>query len=227
MIVLTKSQAFLAYKLGLLLGFSTNWQDYVTEFGSVIGSGFLWRQIARQLVGLIPAWGIIPKVGVSYSGTYVVGHAILGWYLTGKHLTPKQLRALSVQAFTRGKEVARRLGGRFPKPRLGKRKRGSLPAPQEFPVLEAGNPESQAAYAPEEDALGTGVSEPQAPGDAQRLASERAAQPGRQPKRRKRITLVKRRMPAAHAEWRTCPICGKTSSVDAGFCQYCGSKFES
>ena len=47
MIVLTKAQAFLTYRLGLLLGFSTAWQDYLAEFGSVIGSGFIWRQLHR------------------------------------------------------------------------------------------------------------------------------------------------------------------------------------
>src|SRR4030067_137416 len=122
LVVLTKSQAFLAYKLGLLLGFSTRWQDYVTEFGSVIGSGFVWRQIARRLIGLIPAWGIIPKVAVAYSGTYVVGNARLGWYLTGRKLSPRPKRDLSVEAFTRGKEYARKLGQKIPRPRLGIRK---------------------------------------------------------------------------------------------------------
>ena len=138
MIVLTKSQAFLAYKLGLLFGFSTHWQDYVTEFGGVIGGGFLWRQIARQLIGLIPVWGIIPKVAISYSGTYVVGNAILGWYLTGRHLNAKQMRALSSQAFSRGKEYARKLGGKFPRPRLGKRKQEKLPPAQKIPELNQG-----------------------------------------------------------------------------------------
>ena len=104
LIVLTKSQAFMAYKLGLLVGFSTHWQDYVTEFGGVIGGGFVWRQAARSLIGLVPGWGIIPKVAVAYSGTYVVGHAILGWYLSGRHLSAKQMRDLSIQAFSRGKE---------------------------------------------------------------------------------------------------------------------------
>jgi len=132
-----------------------------------------------------------------------------------------------VQAFTRGKEVARRLSGRFPKPRLGKRKQSSLPAPQEIPKLEAGNPVGLATYAPQEEAPGTGNLHPQTPGAPRGLASEQAAQPHRQPKRRKGITLIKRRKPAVHAEWRTCPICGKTSSADAGFCQYCGSKFDS
>ena len=39
MVVLTKAQAFLVYKLGLTLGFSTRWQDYLGEFGSVVGGG--------------------------------------------------------------------------------------------------------------------------------------------------------------------------------------------
>ncbi|HEX9091818.1 MAG TPA: hypothetical protein VF831_10030, partial [Anaerolineales bacterium] len=138
MIVLTKSQAFLAYKLGLLVGFSTRWQDYVSEFGSVIGGGFLWRQIARQLVGLIPAWGIVPKVAVSYSGTYVVGNAILGWYLTGKNLSPKQLRALSTQSFTRGKEFARNLIEKLPKPKLAKRRQAKLPKGRKISQLDQG-----------------------------------------------------------------------------------------
>ncbi len=139
MIVLTKSQAFLVYKLGLLLGLSTRWQDYVTEFGGVIGGGFLWRQLARQLVGLIPVWGIVPKVAVAYAGTYVVGNAILQWYLTGRHLSRKQMRALYVEAFARGKQLARDLVSRVPRP--GRRRREkearSLPPGDERPAGKA------------------------------------------------------------------------------------------
>lgn len=106
MLVLTKAQAFLVYRLGLALGFSTQWQDYITEFGSVIGGGFLWRQVARSLIGLIPIWGIVPKVAVAYAGTYVVGNVILRWYLTGRHVTGKQIQELYRQAFNQGKIVA-------------------------------------------------------------------------------------------------------------------------
>lgn len=123
MVILTKSQAFLVYRLGLLLGFSTRWQDYLAEFGSVIGGGFLWRQLARMLVGLIPMWGILPKVSVAYAGTFVVGHTVLQWYLTGRHLSPKQVNALYRQAFARGKENARKLLARIHKPRLPKHKK--------------------------------------------------------------------------------------------------------
>ena len=140
MVVLTKTQAYLVYKLGLALGFSTHWQDYVTEFGGVLGSGFLWRQLARSLVGLIPVYGIAPKVAVAYSGTYVVGHAVLRWYLTGRHISPQQMRQLTMQAFDRGKQLASSLINRLPHPRLPKprlpqihlpkRKARLLPAPK-------------------------------------------------------------------------------------------------
>lgn len=130
MIILSKNQAFLAYKLGLAFGFSTYWQDYLTEFSSVLGSGFLWRQLARTLVGLIPVWGILPKIAVSYAGTYVVGQAILQWYLTGRHVSGKQIQELYRKAFGRGKQAARRLLDKLPRPRLPKHQTPQLPAPR-------------------------------------------------------------------------------------------------
>lgn len=129
-VILTKNQAFLAYRLGLALGLSTRWQDYVAEFGGVLGNGFFWRQVARQLVGLIPAWGIIPKVAIAYAGTYVVGRVILQWYLTGKKLTPQQMRQLYTDAFHKGKAWAKVLLEKAPKPQLIKRK----PPLQELPL---------------------------------------------------------------------------------------------
>jgi uncharacterized protein (DUF697 family) len=132
-IVLTKSQAFLVYKLGLALGFSTRWQDYVAEFGSVLGAGFVWRQVARSLIGLIPAWGLIPKVGVAYSGTYVVGHVVYQWYLNGRHISRAQMNALYSRAAESGRQLARRLTRRLPRPRLkmpARRKAPKLPPPQ-------------------------------------------------------------------------------------------------
>lgn len=136
-VVLTKAQALLVYKLGLALGLPKDWQYYLGEFGGVIGTGFLWRQIARSLVGLIPVWGIVPKVAVAYSGTYVVGHTVLAWYLTGRHVTRKQLGEMSKQAFEQGKTMARNILKRAPKikrPRLGwgKQKTPALPATPEL-----------------------------------------------------------------------------------------------
>jgi signal recognition particle receptor subunit beta/uncharacterized protein (DUF697 family) len=233
LVVLTKSQAFLAYKLGLLLGFSTRWQDYVTEFGSVIGSGFVWRQIARSLIGLIPAWGIIPKVAVAYSGTYVVGNAILGWYLTGRKLSPKQMRALSVQAFTRGKEYARKLGQTIPRPRLGIRKKDRLPAPQKKPALPEEIVISKKNSLPQADSSAEGTDNlvPAANDRSEALSNDALVADKVKAERsrpEKRIHINRRKQIEASnlTNPRTCSQCGKISSADARFCQYCGAPFE-
>jgi uncharacterized protein (DUF697 family) len=125
-VILTKNQLFMVYKLGLTFGFSTRWQDYVGEFSSVLGGGFVWRQIARSLIGLIPVWGIAPKTAIAYAGTYVIGNAVLQWYLTGRHLSKQQMRQVYDQALARGRELTRWLVSRRPKLRLPK-PRLSLP----------------------------------------------------------------------------------------------------
>jgi uncharacterized protein (DUF697 family) len=119
MVVLTKAQLFLVYKLGLAFGFSTQWKDYIAEFGSVLGSGFIWRQIARLLIGLIPVWGILPKTAVAYAGTYVVGNVVLQWHLNGRRLNRQQMSQLYAQARARGKRIAESLYRSLPHmPRL-------------------------------------------------------------------------------------------------------------
>ncbi len=126
MVVLTKAQAFLAYKLGLTLGFSTRWQDYLGEFGSVLGGGFVWRQLARMLVGLIPILGIVPKMAIAYSGTYIVGHVILKWYLNGRHISKQQIRAIYTQALMIRNNIARNMVSRLRRPHLSRRKAAQL-----------------------------------------------------------------------------------------------------
>ena len=84
----------------------------------VLGTGFLLRQIARSLVGLIPFWGIFPKVAVAYSGTFVVGNVVLQWYLTGRHISKQQMRELYSRAYARGKLLAYSLFNRKPRLRL-------------------------------------------------------------------------------------------------------------
>ena len=208
MIVLTKSQAFLVYKLGLGLGFSTRWQDYLAEFGSVIGGGFLWRQLARSLVGLIPVWGIIPKVAVSYAGTYVVGNTVLQWYLTGRHLSPRQVKQLYQQAFARGKESARRMLARVRRPRLSHSKPAELP----LPAAQASPTEIVLTSLPFQLDAGSEPLPQAAPEESQPVAPPVAK---KQPKPHKLKPPKKR----------VCPQCHKSSAGDALFCQYCGSRY--
>ena len=129
-VILTKNQALMVYKLGLALGLSTRWQDHVAELGGVVGAGFLWRQIARQLVGLIPVWGILPKVAVAYAGTYALGEAIIRWYQTGHKVSGRGMRELYADALAQGRLVAQNLFERAPRPSLPPVKLPALPRPK-------------------------------------------------------------------------------------------------
>ena len=126
-VILSKNQIFLVYKIGLALGMPTDLQSYVATFGGVLGAGFFWRQTARMLVGLIPGWGVIPKVAISYAGTAVVGNAVLQWYLTGRHISKEQVRQLYSQAFVRGKQLIPHLKRERKKLASGEGKRGAAP----------------------------------------------------------------------------------------------------
>jgi len=121
-VMLTKNQALMAYKIALAMGLPSDWRETIPKLATVVGSAFLWRQIARQLIGLIPAYGIIPKIAVSYAGTYAVGQAIYQWCVNGEKLKPEALKSLYTEALTRGREVARSL--------VAKRKAAQLEAPK-------------------------------------------------------------------------------------------------
>src|SRR5512136_2170864 len=112
MVVLTKNQALMAYKIALAMGLPSDWRETIPKLATVVGSAFLWRQVARQLVGLIPAYGIIPKIAVSYAGTYAIGQAIYQWCANGEKLKPEALKSLYSDALTRGRDVARTLVAR-------------------------------------------------------------------------------------------------------------------
>ncbi len=231
LVVLTKSQAFLAYKLGLLVGFSIHWQDYVTEFGGVIGGGFVWRQAARSLIGLVPGWGIIPKAAVAYSGTYVVGHAILGWYLSGRHLSAKQMRDLSIQAFTRGKEFARKLGNKLPKRQLKTGDKESLPAgPRKRRLLPEIIVIKKKGGTPQMEILAENSDTPLLPADeiSAFYSQPIVEKPARRPRLLKRNHTHRHEADNSNvmSKERVCAACGRFSSSEARFCQYCGTAFE-
>jgi hypothetical protein len=54
---------------------------------------------------------------VAYAGTYVVGNVVYQWYLTGRHVSTRQMRQLYVQAFARGKSLAQVMAARLPRPK--------------------------------------------------------------------------------------------------------------
>lgn len=106
MVVLTKNQAILSYKLALALGYDGTATELVGPLAGVVGAGFLWRQLARSLVGLVPALGLPAKIAVAYAGTYVTGHAVYHWYAYGTRLSRAQMRELQQRALVQGRARA-------------------------------------------------------------------------------------------------------------------------
>ena len=108
-IILTKNQLMMAYKIALVAGKTGTPQQLLDEIISVLGGGFLFRQLAREMVGLIPVWGIVPKVIVAYAGTWTIGKAAVLWSVEGQRLTPALLRSFYQDALRRGRREAQEI----------------------------------------------------------------------------------------------------------------------
>ncbi len=110
--VLTKNQLVMAYKVALAAGKEGTPREIMGEVISVLGGGFLFRQIARELVGLIPVVGVIPKVAIAYGGTWVIGRTVMLWALEGEHLNTGEMRRLYDEAMARGMALASKVVGK-------------------------------------------------------------------------------------------------------------------
>ncbi len=108
-IVLTKNQMMMAYKIALVAGKTGTPQQLLGELIGVLGGGFLFRQLARGMIGLIPGWGIVPKVAVAYAGTWTVGQAVVLWAVEGQHLTPALLKSFYQDALRHGQRAAQEI----------------------------------------------------------------------------------------------------------------------
>jgi uncharacterized protein (DUF697 family) len=109
MIVLTKNQLIMSYRLVLAAGRDGEPRAVIGEILSVLGGGLLFRTAARQLVGLIPIAGLIPKVAIAYGGTWAIGRAMALWVTEGREITGDLVRSLSAEGSLRGRRVATRL----------------------------------------------------------------------------------------------------------------------
>jgi uncharacterized protein (DUF697 family) len=105
-IVLTKNQAIMVYRLALAYGAPPDFQSRIREVIPVVGGAFLWRQAARSLVGLIPVWGIVPKVAIAYAGTYTTGVVAWRWFESGEILSTAQIKQISREAIALGRARA-------------------------------------------------------------------------------------------------------------------------
>lgn len=105
MVILTKNQVVMAYRLSILMGENGALAEVIPKVAGVVGAGFMWRQIARELVGFLPL-GALLKITVAYAGTYATGQALYQYFVTGEKLRKQDLRQLLDDAMARGREVA-------------------------------------------------------------------------------------------------------------------------
>jgi len=115
-VVLTKNQAVLAYKIALAVGMPADFKSVMPQLAGVVGGGFLLRQAARSLVGWIPAFGIPLKIAIAFAGTFVVGEAVYRWCTTGERMSGDAMRQVYEAALNRGREIAASLLQRRARP---------------------------------------------------------------------------------------------------------------
>src|ERR1700730_17119510 len=111
-VILTKNQLVMSYKIALGAGKSGTPRHLIGEILGVLGGGLLFRQVARQLVGLIPVVGVAPKVAVAYGGTWAIGQAVVLWATTGQALTMDSVGHFFDEGLKRGRKAARALVSR-------------------------------------------------------------------------------------------------------------------
>ncbi len=104
-VILTKNQVLMAYRLGILMGEAGTLAEILPKVAGVVGAGFMWRQVARELVGFLPL-GVVLKTTVAYAGTYATGQAVYQYFATGEKLRKQELRQIFDDAMARGREIA-------------------------------------------------------------------------------------------------------------------------
>ena len=105
MVILTKNQVVMAYRLGMLMGETGTLAEILPKVAAVVGAGFMWRQVARELVGFLPL-GVALKTAVAYAGTYATGQAVYQYFVTGEKLAKQDLHQLFDDAMARGRAAA-------------------------------------------------------------------------------------------------------------------------
>ncbi len=100
LIVLTKNQVMMVFKIAAVHERDLNNQmALMRELAPVVGTGFLWRTIAREAASFLPlAAGTVPKVAIAFVGTMVMGRAADYYYRFGKKPTREHLKAFTERA---------------------------------------------------------------------------------------------------------------------------------
>lgn len=104
---LTMNQIRMAFLLAAASDRTIGYREQKSEVASLIAGAFGWRALARELVGKIPfGGGLIPKAGIAWAGTFVVGISLERLYRLGYGLTREERREIYEEAYEHGREIA-------------------------------------------------------------------------------------------------------------------------
>ncbi|MEO7201558.1 MAG: hypothetical protein ABI431_02605 [Candidatus Tumulicola sp.] len=79
----------------------------------VVGGGFGWRTLARELSGFIPVAGIAIKGAIAYAGTIVVGESVTFLLENGRHMSGEQAKKIFDRTKSDAMTTARDLVTKF------------------------------------------------------------------------------------------------------------------
>ena len=86
MVAITGVQLNLLLQIGAAYGKDPD-VHRVWEMLPIVGGGFGWRALSRELAGFLPVAGIAVKGTIAYAGTIVIGEGIVFFYEHGRHMT--------------------------------------------------------------------------------------------------------------------------------------------
>jgi uncharacterized protein (DUF697 family) len=112
MFAITGIQMTLMLNIGATYGRDPDLSQ-VWELLPVVGGGFGWRALARELSGFIPVGGIFIKAAIAYAGTVVVGEGVAFYYRNGRQMGVEDAARVYDEAKATAMTFAREILSRF------------------------------------------------------------------------------------------------------------------
>jgi uncharacterized protein (DUF697 family) len=112
MMAITGIQMTLMLNIGATYGRDPD-LNQIWELLPIVGGGFGWRALARELSGFIPVGGIFIKAAIGYAGTVVVGEGVSYYYRHGRQMQIDDAARIYDDAKAAAQSFARDLFARF------------------------------------------------------------------------------------------------------------------
>jgi uncharacterized protein (DUF697 family) len=116
MVAITGIQMMLTLQIGAAYGRDPE-MSHVWELLPVVGGGFGWRALSRELTGFVPVAGVFLKGALAYAGTIVVGESVNFYYQYGRHMSRADAAKLYEEARASALQFAREIVERLRKNR--------------------------------------------------------------------------------------------------------------